>query len=128
MKLHLFRDILDKQLVDQAECRMGRVDGLIGRVRSDGPPVIECMEVGMATLVRRLHPRLGDWAVALSKRLGVRATPHYRIEWSRVKSVDSHQIQVMVDTEREPSNDWEWWLRTHVVDKIPGGKPERDQK
>lgn len=126
--MHAFRDILDKQVVDKADCKVGRVDGLVGRIRDDGPPVIECLELGTATVARRLHPRLGRWAARLSARLGVRTTPHYRIEWARVKSVDDHQIRVMVDAEQTPAYEWEWWLRTHVIGKIPGAKPEDEAK
>jgi hypothetical protein len=126
--IHVFRDLLDKQLVDERDCKMGRVDGLVGRIREDGPPVIDQLELGLTRVGERIHPRLGHWIESMSKRAGVRRTPRYLIEWNKVKSVDDREIRVTVDSESEPATDWEWWLRTNVVDRIPGGKPEEEEK
>jgi hypothetical protein len=126
--MYVYRDILDKQLVDQSECKMGRVDGLVMRIRSGSPPIIESIELGMTRVGERLHRRIGRWIESASLRLGVRRTPRYLIEWSKVKSVDDHHIQVTVDNESEASSDWEWWLRTRIVDRIPGAKPDEEEK
>jgi hypothetical protein len=128
MSIHVFRDLLDKQLLDERDCKMGRIDGLVGRVRDDGPPVIEQLELGMTRVGERLSTRIGRWVEAASRRFGVRRTPRYLIAWTKVKSVDDRQVRVMVDSEREASNDWEWWLRTNVIDRIPGGKPDEEDK
>src|ERR1043165_5052850 len=107
---------------------MGRVDGIVMTVSDDGPPVIDRLELGMTRVGERMHSRIGRWIESASRRLGVRRTPRYQIEWRKVKSVDDHEIRVTVDSEAEPSNDWEWWLRTKVIDKTPGGKPDDEEK
>ena len=60
--------------------------------------------------------------------MAVRRTPRYVVPWSKVQSVDDRQIRLTIDSEAAPPSDWEWWLRTRVVAKIPGGKPEDEQK
>jgi hypothetical protein len=128
MSLHVFRDILDKQLVDKRECKMGRIDGLIGEIRAGSPVVISGLELGMTRIAERSHSGLGRWIESMSRRMGVRRTPRYVVPWSKVQSVDDRNVRLTVDTESEASNDWEWWLRKHVVARIPGGKPEDEEK
>jgi hypothetical protein len=126
--MHVFRDILDKQLTDKFGCKMGRVDGLVGRVRDGSPPVIEGIEMGMTRVAERAHTGLGHWIESASQRLGVRRTPRYVIPWSKVQSADDREVRVTVDSEAMASGDWEWWLRKHVVARIPGGKPQDEEK
>jgi hypothetical protein len=126
--MHVFRDILDKQMTDKFDCKMGRVDGLVGRVRDGSPPVIEGIELGMTRVAERAHTGLGRWIESASRRLGVRRTPRYVIPWSKVQSVDDREVRVTVDSEAMASGDWEWWLRKKVVAKIPGGKPDDEEK
>lgn len=126
--MHVFRDILDKQMTDKFDCKMGRVDGLVGRVRDGSPPVIEGIELGMTRVAERAHTGLGRWIESASRRLGVRRTPRYVIPWSKVQSVDDREVRVTVDSEAMASGDWEWWLRKNVVAKIPGGKPDDEEK
>ena len=128
MTIHVFRDILDKQIVDKHDCKMGRVDGIVARVRPGSPPVIEAVEMGMSVVAHRIHPALGRWSESMSLRFGVRTAPRYRVEWARVKSVDDQEIRLMVDAESTPAYEWEWWLRSHIVQKIPGGKPDDEEK
>jgi hypothetical protein len=56
--MDLIRDVLEKQLVDPEERRMGKIDGLILEVEVGQPPRLAAIEQGAATLARRLHPRL----------------------------------------------------------------------
>jgi hypothetical protein len=128
MSLHVFRDILDKQLTDKFDCKMGRVDGLVGRIRDGAPPIVDGIELGMTRLAERSHSGLGRWIESASRKLGVRRTPRYLVEWRKVQSVDDRAIRLTVDSESEASSDWEWWLRTHIVKKIPGGKPDDEEK
>jgi hypothetical protein len=128
MSMDVFRDILDKQLRDAAECKMGRVDGIVARVRQGAPPVIEGLELGMTRVAERVHRPFGRWIEAMSHRLGVRRTPRYVIPWSKVASVSNNGIRVMVDAESEASSDWEWWFRKTIVERIPGGKSDTEEK
>ena len=126
--MDVFRDILDKQLLDATECKMGRVDGIVGRVRQGAPPVIEGLELGMTRVAERIHGRFGRWVESMSRRLGVRRTPRYVIPWTKVAAVSNNEIRVMVDAESEASSDWEWWFRTKIVEHIPGGKSDTEEK
>jgi hypothetical protein len=126
--MHVFRDILDKQVTDRFDCKMGRIDGIVGRIREGAPPIIDGIELGMTRVAERAHSGLGGWIESMSRRLAVRRTPRYVIPWSKVQSVGEDDVRVTVDSESEPSNDWEWWLRTRIVERIPGGKPEGEEK
>jgi hypothetical protein len=126
--MHVFRDILDKQLTDKLDCKMGRVDGLVGRIRADRPPVIDGIEIGMTRVAERSHSGLGRWIESASRRLGVRRTPRCVIPWTKVQSVDDREIRVTVDSEAAATSDWEWWLRKNIVARIPGGKPDDEEK
>src|SRR4051812_25691959 len=70
--MDVFRDLLDKQIEDRDDERMGRVDALVCELRANGPPVITDLEVGGVSVARRIHPRLEHWAEQLHKKLGVR--------------------------------------------------------
>ena len=124
----VFRDLLDKQLTDKLDCRMGRVDGLVGRVREGAPPVIDGIELGLTRVAERVHSGLGRWIESASRRLGVRRTPRFVVPWSKVQSVDDREIRLTIDSEAAASSDWEWWLRKNVVGRIPGGKPGEEEK
>src|SRR6058998_3592152 len=67
----IIRDVLDKQLVDRQQRKMGKVDGLIVELRDGQPPRLAYITVGGTTLARRLHPRLAQWLVMLARRWGI---------------------------------------------------------
>lgn len=119
-KLDLARDVLDKQVVDQDETKMGRVDGLVLELRGDQPPRVAAIEMGFVVLARRIHPRVESWVERLRRRFSVRKTARYRVPWSKVKDVNPYQIQLDVKAAETPAFDWEKWLRDHVVAKVPG--------
>ena len=118
-KLDLARDVLDKQVVDEAETKMGRVDGLVLELRDGEPPRVEAIEMGFVVLARRLHPRVEGWLQWL-RRWSVRKTARYRVPWSKVKDVTPYHIQLDLKAAETPAFDWEKWLRDHVVAKVPG--------
>ena len=117
--MDLFRDVLDNQIVDRHQQKMGKVDGIVVELRNDAPPRLVGLEVGGPTLGRRLHPRLGRWAAALGRRLGIGAGEPYRIPWEKVRDVGI-DIDVDLDADETPVLAWEHWLREHIVAHIPG--------
>jgi hypothetical protein len=119
-EMDLARDVLDKQVVDRDETKMGRVDGLVLELRGDGPPRVDAIEMGFVVLARRLHPRVESWVERLRRRFSVRKTARYRVPWSKVTDVTTHHVQVAVKLEETPAFDWERWLRNHIVAKVPG--------
>lgn len=118
-RLDLARDVLDKQLVDREETRMGRVDGLVLELRDGEPPRVDSLEMGFVVLARRVHPRVEGWIEKLRRRFGVRKTARYRVAWTKVLDIHPHQIQLDVAALETPAFDWERWLRDRIVAKLP---------
>ena len=122
-RIDLIRDVLDKQVVDKEETKMGRVDGIVLRVTGDEQPRIDHLELGFAALARRVHPRLERWLQALRKRWSVRRTARQNVPWASVIDLDQHRLQVDVKAWETPAFDWERAARK-VVSKMPGSGDE----
>ncbi|RVD31310.1 MULTISPECIES: hypothetical protein [unclassified Mesorhizobium] len=118
--MDLLRDLLDKQVVDRRQVKIGKVDGLVAELRHGKPPRIVAVELGSITLARRLGSRPGRWMAWLAARLGGKrhAEPH-RIAWKKVRNIGV-DIEVDVDVRRTAIFDWQDWLRDHIIGRIPG--------
>jgi hypothetical protein len=125
--MHLIRDILDKQLVDRNEDRLGRVDSILVELRNAAPPRVTEFELGFVPLARRLSVRLERLATALHKRFAVRRSARYGIPWSLVTDVTIHHIQVDVIAEDTVAYDWEHWLRRNFAERLGGGSSESSE-
>ena len=119
-ELEIVRDLLDKQIVDCEETKMGRADGLVLEVERGKQPRIDHIELGFTVLARRLGPRIERWFTALRKRWSVRRTARQIVPWSSVDDITSYEIKLDVKAIDTPAFDWERWLRDHVIAKIPG--------
>jgi hypothetical protein len=119
--MDLIREVLDKQLVDRNEDRLGRVDSIVAELREDAPPRVVQFELGFVPLSRRISVRLERLAAALHKRFAVRRSARYGIPWSQVTDVTMHHIQVDVIADETVAYDWERWLRRHFVKRLGGG-------
>jgi hypothetical protein len=118
--MQLVRDVLDKQVVDRRQTKMGKVDGIIAELREHEPPRIAFVEVGSVALGRRLGPRIGRFLSRLAVRLGGREHRQpYRIAWSKVRDIGI-DIQFDIDVRETPIFEWQAWLRDHVIGRIPG--------
>jgi sporulation protein YlmC with PRC-barrel domain len=118
-RLDLARDVLDKQVVDCEETKMGRVDGLVLELRDGQPPRVDSLDVGFVVLARRIHPRVEGWLERLRRRFSVRKTARYSVPWSKVVDIKPYQIQIDGAALETPTFDWERWLRDHIVAKLP---------
>jgi sporulation protein YlmC with PRC-barrel domain len=118
--MNLVRDVLDVQLVDRRGRRMGKVDGLVLEIRDGKPPLVLALEIGGAALFRRLPGLLGRAAVALSGRFGANGGRPYRIPWAKVREAGGIQIALDLDADETPALEWEKWVRTNVIGRIPG--------
>jgi hypothetical protein len=116
--MHLARDLLDTQVVDRHGARLGKVDGIILSWSPGAPPRVVAIELSAVTAVHRVHPRLGRWLDAAVRRwrLPIGRT---RIAWSRVLGVGLN-VKVAIDADRAGAAALERWMRTHVVERIPG--------
>jgi sporulation protein YlmC with PRC-barrel domain len=118
--MDLVRDVLDKQLVDKKQRRLGKVDGLVLSLAPGEPPRVAAIEVGPRVLARRLSPRVERWTVALASRLGAPHDDPYRIPWSKVRDVGL-DVEVDVPVAETPLYAWQRWLRRVFIGKLPGG-------
>jgi sporulation protein YlmC with PRC-barrel domain len=119
--MYLVRDVLDKQVVDRRQARIGKVDGIVLTMRNDGRLKIAFVEMGTSTLVRRLNRRLYRWMLALSRR-GQRTGSWrpYRIPWSKITDVGV-DIEADIDDSETPFGEAQDWLRRRILNYIPGG-------
>lgn len=122
--VHLVHDVLDAQLVDRKQQKMGRVDGLVIELRDGEPPRVAELLVGGSVLAERI----GRWMVALTGAL----SRVLRIE-AQVTRIPFEQVRVIggcveLDLDARSTNTLrtERWLDEHIVCRIPGGAgPER---
>jgi hypothetical protein len=123
--LPLVRDVLDKQILDPENQKIGKVDGIVLALRANRPPRVIAMEISQASAWRRLHHRLGDFAEWLRARFepGQDRPPRVLFEHFVRGGIDVH---VDIPCSRTGALVWEDWLAARVIAKIPGGR--RDGK
>jgi hypothetical protein len=119
--LPLVRDVLDKQVVDPDNNKVGKVDGIILQLRAHRPPRVIAMEISQAAAWRRVHHRLGDLADWLRVKFepGQSGPPRIAFEHFVRGGIDVH---VNVACKRTKALVWEDWLEERVIAKIPGGR------
>jgi hypothetical protein len=111
MTIDLAGDLLDKRIQDRNGRYMGTVDSVVLEAGADGAAKVVAIEIGVPALARRLHPRLERWA---------RRFPLTRLPIAKLQ-VAGNDIQADVDAERHSTLlAIEKWLRSHIVDRIPG--------
>jgi hypothetical protein len=120
--MNLFRDILDKQILDRNKMKCGKVDGLVMTVRPRARPQISHIELGSVTLARRLGPVPARFVarVARVSRGKQRQVP-FRIEWNKVRDIGV-DIEVDIDGNTTPYGRTREWLMGHVLKYLPKGK------
>jgi hypothetical protein len=128
--MHLYRDVLDNQLRDVRDRRIGKVDGVVAIARRGRPPRLVAIELGFPTRMRRISERLGRWTEAVERRLGVGDGTPVRIRAEHIARVGI-DVQVDVDADRTRVYAWERWVRRVFIGRIPGagsGGPEAAEK
>jgi hypothetical protein len=121
MLLRLAHDVLDAQLVDRRRLRFGKVDGIVLEQDPGGRLRVVALEVGMPTLARRLHPRLGAWVARRRRWLGAAAPESVRIPWEKIRHIGRQQIRVDIDATATPLWSLERWLAERIIARLPGG-------
>lgn len=115
----LVHDVLDGQLVDRTQRKMGRADGLVIELRDGEPPRVAALLVGGSVLAERV----GGWMVALTSgiRRLLRIEPAVtRIPFEKVRIIGSC-IELDVDAGSTSALRTELWLDEHLICRIPGG-------
>ena len=122
--LHLSHNVIDSQLVDRHQEKIGRVDELLLELEDGKPPRVATIVIGGAARARRA----GGWMVACHRAvhalLGQRAEHESRVPFDAVRCI-ADTIELDVEGDTLPSMRLERWLATHFVCRIPGGSGER---
>jgi hypothetical protein len=119
--MDLVRDLLDTALFDRNHRAIGCVDGIVLEVRADAPPRVAAMEIGIATVVRRLTPRFAPRVIAAVRRLSPVPVRPVRLGLDLFKDIGV-DVELQVDAASDPRLlRLEKWLRRHIVHRLPGG-------
>jgi sporulation protein YlmC with PRC-barrel domain len=117
--VNLAHDVLDAQLVDHRQEKIGRVDALLLELEDGRPPRVATIVIGGAARAQRV----GRWFVAFRRALRwlfrQRAEHVSRIPFDKVRRIGD-TIELDVDEKSLDSEHLERWLKDHVVCRIPG--------
>jgi hypothetical protein len=122
--LQLSHDVIDSQLVDRHQEKIGRIDELLLELEEGAPPRVATIVVGGPARARRV----GTWFVALHRAVhalfGHRVERESRIPFGAVRRI-ADTIELDVDGDELESMHLERWLSSRVICRIPGAGGER---
>lgn len=125
--MNLIHDVLDQQIIDARQQKAGKVDGIAIEIRSDRPPRVAYLDIGMDVLARRFSPRLERLMQRLHRRTqGERRRP-FQVPWNQVRNV-AISVSVGLDDQDYSNFHVERWLREHIITKIPGCAHQKHQE
>ena len=113
-------NMLDRQVIDSAGRMVCKVDDLELELDGAGRPFVTAILAGPGALGPRLGGRLGEWVVALGRRLAMRpdgGPP--RIDAGLVADIGS-AVTLAVSRREVRVAALEDWVREHVIDRLPG--------
>jgi hypothetical protein len=112
--------LLDRQLLDPDGRLVAKVDDLELAERADGRLVVTAVLTGPGALAPRLHGRLGELVGSVWRRLHPSEHPRPgRITMADVVRIDS-AVHVARRRDDLAVDGLERWVRSHVVDRLPG--------
>jgi len=118
--------LLDRQVVDRDGGLICKVDDVEFERGADGGWHVVALLSGPQALGPRLPGRLGQWVMAVGRRLSLHeeARPR-RIAFERVVDIGS---AVSVDRRRDELDlaALEDWVREHIVEPLPGSRHESE--
>jgi hypothetical protein len=121
--LHLAHDVIDSQLVDRHQEKIGRVDELLLELEAGKPPRVATIVISGAARARRV----GRWMVACHRAVhalfGRRAEHESHVPFAAVRRI-ADTIELDVESDALDSMHLERWLATHVICRIPGASGE----
>lgn len=119
-RLHLDRELLDRQIVDRHGRLVGNVDDVAFGVDADGVPYLRALLTGQTALGQRVGGRLGRCLTWLADRFTDQppARP-LEVPFHLVVEVNS-AVVLGVAAAQLPEPPMELWLRRNLVDRIPG--------
>jgi sporulation protein YlmC with PRC-barrel domain len=117
--MYLFRDVMDKQLVDRHGHKCGKVDDIVLELRSGGNPMVREIVTGhgaLSSLLPEPIPRAVTW---LERHvLGFSTVRPAHVGWEHVERID---VVVRLDLDREKAGlmDTETAIWQRWIDRIP---------
>lgn len=118
--------LLDRQIIDQADRLIAKVDDLELTTRADGRLEVTALLTGPGALGYRIGGRLGGWTVAIWRRLHPAEHPApTRIPLADVTGVDS-AVHVTDAAGAAAVGGLERWVNEYVIRPIPGSGHDPD--
>lgn len=119
--MFLFRDVMDKELVDREGFKAGKVDDILLELRPGELPVVRALLTSHGALIPMLPAPAGRLVGWLEQHiLGIEAIEPTRVAWGHVSHID---VVVHLDVQREEAGlmhteqtIWRRYLRS-----LPGG-------
>ena len=122
--VHLSRNVIDTQLVDRHQQKIGRIDELLIELEDGKPPRVATIVIGGAARARRV----GRWMLACHRAVhrlfGQREEHASHVPFGAVRCI-ADTIELDVEGDTLESMHLEHWLATHVICPIPGASGER---
>jgi hypothetical protein len=113
--------LLDHQILDCDGRHAGKVDDLEFEVVTPGdPPQMTAILSGAGALAAQIGGRLGHAIERTEARLADSPVPS-RIPFAYVREIASH-VRTRVPRSALPTNRAERWVRTQVIEHIPGAR------
>lgn len=111
---------LDRQIIDPDGRLVAKVDDIELREAADGRLVVTALLTGPGALGPRLGGRVGEWVVAVWRRLHPSRDP----EPSRISIADVVEIDSAIHVGRRRDSlavdGLERWADDHIVSRLPG--------
>jgi sporulation protein YlmC with PRC-barrel domain len=112
--------LLDRQIIDHAGTKVGKVDDVELEVGPDGRVRIVALLVGQRVLGQRMGGWVGRWLASIATRMHDEHDPGpVRIPFEHVTDVGS-EITIGVRGDLMDRLPLEAWLQDRVIGRIPG--------
>jgi sporulation protein YlmC with PRC-barrel domain len=119
-RLHLDRELLDRQIVDRHGRLVGNVDDVAFDLDGDGTPYLRSLLVGQVALGHRIGGRVGRALIRIADRLTDRPPARAQeVPFRLVVAVES-AVVLSASVDELPDPPMERWLRHNLIDRIPG--------
>jgi hypothetical protein len=119
MKIHLVRDCLDKQAIDNKERKIGRIDGIAIETSGPGRPRVVAVEIGATTIANRTARPIAKWLNELIRKLSGAQENKLAVPWNKIE-IERNEVHIKLDADRSSVRALEHWLRDRVIMRIPG--------
>jgi sporulation protein YlmC with PRC-barrel domain len=115
-EVYLYRDVMDKELVDRHGHKAGKVDDLVLALEGSKPPAVRAIVTGSGGLLTMLpKPAARIWRWVEGRALGRGSVEPSQVDWRHVTRID---VVVHLDLDREEAglieterSLWRRWIK-----------------